>query len=385
MKWPEAWSPAKPSSRDGHRHPSPFFPVNDHPEANYLRRQTMKSIRLLNSISATLLAAASISLLATAASASYATEVVVASYGGSFSDAQTKALFTPYTKATGTKVIGTTGSAYAKVKAMVDSGNVTWDVVSAESSAHANEVKDNLLLPLDYSIIKADGIPAELRTKYGVGYIKFGQNLAWSKDKFPNGLTPAQFFDSSVKGRRVLESDPYYTLEFALLADGVKPANLYPLDVDRAFKVIDRIKDQVVGFKGGSDTQALIQQGEVDMAFIPNGRVNQAIKAGANWAYGWDGAVSDTEYWVVMKGAPHAQEAMKFINFAVQPKQQAELTQQMPYGPTNVDALKLLDPAVAKDLPSSPGNAKLGVTLNSKWWNENLESVRARWNTFILK
>jgi putative spermidine/putrescine transport system substrate-binding protein len=188
-----------------------------------------------------------------------------------------------------------------------------------------------------------------------------------------------------VKGRRVLESDPYYTLEFALLADGVKPANLYPLDVDRAFKVIDRIKDQVVGFKGGSDTQALIQQGEVDMAFIPNGRVNQAIKAGANWAYGWDGAVSDTEYWVVMKGAPHAQEAMKFINFAVQPKQQAELTQQMPYGPTNVDALKLLDPAVAKDLPSSPGNAKLGVTLNSKWWNENLESVRARWNTFILK
>jgi len=320
-----------------------------------------------------------------AASAADPAEVVIASYGGSFQDAQTKAFFEPYAKATGAKVTGTTGSGYAKVKAMVESGNVTWDVASAESSAHANEVKDDLLQRLDYSIIKADGIPAEFRTKYGVGYIKFGMNLAWNKDKFPNGLTPAQFFDPKVKGRRAVTLEPEYTLEFALLADGVKAADLYPLDVDRALGVIGRVKDQIVAYKGAADTQALIQQGEVDMAFIPNGRVNNAIKAGANWTYGWDASVSDTEWWVVMKGAPHVQEAMKFINFAVQPEQQAELTRQIPYGPTNVDALKLLDPAVAKDLPSYPDNAKLGAVLNSQWWNENRESVKTRWNTYIMQ
>ena len=146
-------------------------------------------------------------------------------------------------------------------------------------------------------------------------------------------------------------------LEFALLADGVKAADLYPLDVDRALKVIDRVKDQIVAYKGAADTQALIQQGEVDLAYIPNGRVNNAIKAGANWAYSWAASVSDTEWWVVIKGAPHPEEAMKFINYAVQPAQQAELTRQIPYGPTNVDALKELDPAVAKDLPSYPENA----------------------------
>ena len=320
-----------------------------------------------------------------AASAGDPAEVVVASYGGSFQDAQTKAFFEPYTKATGVKVTGTTGSGYAKVKAMEESGNVTWDVVSAESSAHANEVKDDLLQPLDYSIIKADGIPAEFRTKYGVGYIKFGMNLAWSKDKFPKGLTPAQFFDPSVKARRAVTLEPEYTLEFALLADGVKPADLYPLDVDRALKVIGRVKDQIVAFKGAADTQALIQQGELDVAFVPNGRVTTAIKAGANWAYGWDDSVSDTEWWVVMKGAPHVQEAMKFINYAVQPAQQAELTRQIPYGPTNVDALKLLDPAVAKDLPSYPDNAKLGAVLDAKWWNENRDSVKSRWNSYIMQ
>jgi putative spermidine/putrescine transport system substrate-binding protein len=87
----------------------------------------------------------------------------------------------------------------------------------------------------------------------------------------------------------------------------------------------------------------------------------------------------------VLKGAPHASEAMKFINFAVQPKQQAELTRQIPYGPTNIDALKLLDPAMVKDLPGTPENEKLGAVLNSKWWNENLDSVTSRWNTYVMR
>lgn len=314
-----------------------------------------------------------------------ASEVVIASYGGSFQDAQTKAFFDPYAAASGVKVTGTTGSGHAKVKAMVESGNVTWDVVSAESSAFANETKDGLLEPLDYSVIKADGIPAEFRREYGVGYITFGMNLAWSKDQFAGGLTPAQFFDPAVKARRAVPLEPEYTLEFALLADGVPAAELYPLNVDRALEVYGRIKDQIVAYKGAADTQALIQQGEVDLAYLPNGRVNDAIKAGANWAYGWDASVSDTEWWVVVKGAPHLAEAMKFINFAVQPEQQAELTRNIPYGPTNVDALQLLDPALAADLPSYPDNAAKGAILDSQWWNDNRETVKARWAEYILQ
>jgi putative spermidine/putrescine transport system substrate-binding protein len=344
----------------------------------------MKQNRLFIGISASLLAAASAIFFYQSASAADPAKVVVASYGGSFQDAQTKAFFEPYAKATGAKVIGTTGTGYAKMKAMVLSGNITWDVASADAAAFESEVKDDLLQPLDYSIIKADGIPAEFRTKYGVGYMKFAENLAWNKDKFPNGLTPAQFFDPAVKARRVLPALPYYDLEFALLADGVKPAELYPLDVDRALKVIGRVKDQIVGFKPPSDIQALIQQGEVDVAFGPGGRISNAIKAGANWTYGWDASVTVVEYWAVVKGAPNVAEAMRFIDFAVQPEQQAELPRQIFYGPTNVDALKLIDPALAKDLPGNPENEKFGAVLNSKWWNENLESVQTRWNTYIM-
>lgn len=311
-------------------------------------------------------------------------KVVISSYGGSFQDAQKKAFFEPYAKATSAKVTDTTGTGHAKVKAMVASRNVTWDVISADAAAYENEVKDDLLEPIDYSVVKANGIPAELRKTHGVGYMKFAQNMAWNKAKFPNGLTAAQFFDPKVKARRVMLALPYYNLEFALLADGVKPADLYPLDVDRGLKVIDRIKDQIVGFKPPSDLQALIQQGEVDLAFGPGGRIDNAIKAGAGWAYGYDASVTIVEYWAVVKGAPNKAEAMKFINFAAQPQAQAELPRHIFYGPTNVEALKLVDPAVAKGLPGNPENEKLGGVLNSKWWNENLESVAARWNTYIM-
>lgn len=311
-------------------------------------------------------------------------KVVISSYGGSFQDAQKKAFFEPYAKATGARLTDTTGTGHAKVKAMVASRNVTWDVISADAAAYENEVKDDLLEPIDYSVVKADGIPAELRKTHGVGYMKFAQNMAWNKAKFPNSLTAAQFFDPKVKARRVMLALPYYNLEFALLADGVKPADLYPLDVDRGLKVIDRIKDQIVGFKPPSDLQALIQQGEVDLAFGPGGRIDNAIKAGAGWAYGYEASVTVVEYWAVVKGAPNKAEAMKFVNFAAQPQAQAELPRHIFYGPTNVEALKLVDPAVAKGLPGNPENEKLGGVLNSKWWNENLESVATRWNTYIM-
>ena len=344
----------------------------------------MKKREFLVALSAGLVTAIS----ATSPGAAFAADagkVVIASYGGSFQDAQSKAFFNPFSQATGVKVIGTTGSAYAKVKAMVESGNISWDMISADAAAYESEVRDGLLQPIDYSIVKADGIPAEYRRKYGVGYMKFAQNLAWDRAKFPNGLTPAQFFDPTVKARRVMGFFPYYNLEFALLADGVKPTDLYPLDIDRALKVIDRIKDQIVGFKPSSDVQALIQQGEVDAAYASGGRVTNAIQAGSNWTFGYDASVSVVEYWAVLKGATNTAEAMKFINFASQPEQQAELPRHIFYGPTNVDALKLVDPALAKNLPGNPENEKRGIVLNSKWWNENLEAVSSRWNTYIIR
>jgi putative spermidine/putrescine transport system substrate-binding protein len=310
--------------------------------------------------------------------------IVVSSYGGAFQEAQESALFTPFTEETGVTVTATEGTGYDPLKAQVDAGDVTWDVVSLESSPFANAVNNDLLEPLDFDVIDTTGIAPEVVSDYGVGYIQFSTNLVWD-NAVTDEITPEEFFDPDVKLTRALPRVPTSTLEFALMADGVAPEDLYPLDVDRAFEVLDRIKDQVVAFKDASDIQALMQQGDVAVSFQSAGRAEEAIEAGADWGYTWDAAVRDTEYWTVAKGAKNPEAAQQFIAFAVQAGPQAALAEAIPYGPTNTDAYAELSEELNAKLPTSPENADQGVTLDSAWWAENLDEVKTRWDAWLLQ
>lgn len=310
--------------------------------------------------------------------------VVISSYGGAFQKAQKKALFAPFTEKSGVTVKDTEGTGFDPLKAQEDAGDVKWDVVSLESSPFAKAVKNGMLEPLDFKRIDKAGIAPEVVKDYGVGYIQFSTNLVWDKNKIAT-LTPKQFFDPNVKITRALPRVVTSTLEFALMADGVAPKDLYPLNVDRAFKVLDRIKDQVVAYKDASDIQSLMQQGDVVAAFQSAGRAEDAIKAGANWAYTWDGAVRDTEYWTIAKGAKNVNAAQDFIAYATKAEPQAALAKEIPYGPTNTGAYPLLSDELNAKLPSSPANAEKGVTLDSAWWADNLDTVKARWDSWQLQ
>ena len=63
-----------------------------------------------------------------AARAQRGKSIVVVSFGGTYQDAQRKAYYEPFEAATGIKVVEDTIATAAKLKAMVDSKNVTWDV-----------------------------------------------------------------------------------------------------------------------------------------------------------------------------------------------------------------------------------------------------------------
>lgn len=310
--------------------------------------------------------------------------VVVSSYGGAFQEAQQTALFTPFGDESGITVTATEGSGFEPLKAQIDAGDVTWDVVSLESASFANAVKNDLLEPLDFDIVDTTGIAPDVVDDYGVGYIQFSTNLVWD-NAATEGLTPAQFFDASVKLPRALPRVPNGLLEFALMADGVAPDELYPLDVDRAFATLDRIKDQVVAFRDASDVQSLMQQGDVAASFQAAGRAEDAIKGGADWGYTWEGAVRDTEYWTIAKGAKNAAAAQAFIAFALGAEPQAALANAIPYGPTNTDAYALLSDELNAMLPTSPENAAMGATIDAAWWADNLDDVKARWDAWMLQ
>ena len=315
-------------------------------------------------------------------------ELVFVGFGGSYQEGQTKALFEPFTKETGIKVVQTTGVDIAKLRAQVQSKNVEWDLISIPDRLRYTAVRDGLLQPLNYGVINAKDVIPQLVTEYAVGSITVAMQLTYSTKAYPPDRAPRTWQDfwdpKKFPGPRGYFNSPPYSVEFALIADGVPKDRLYPLDVPRALKSLDRIKSEIkVWWSQFPQPGVLLKSGEITMT--PWTRAVSFILEGEPLAVSFDGAAITYEAWVVPKDAPHAENAMKFINWAVQPKPQAELTKYIAFGPTNVKAMPLVGAKVKPLLPSEPANLKEGFILSGDWWGPNLDKVNEQWNEWRLK
>lgn len=318
-----------------------------------------------------------------------ANELVFCGFGGTYQDGQTKALFEPFEKETGIKVVQTTGVDLAKLQAQVQSKNVEWDLISLPDRLRYTAVRQNLLQKLKYDIINTQDIMPELITDHAVGGVTIPMTLTYSIKAYPTAdkqpKTWQDFWDANkVPGPRGLYNAPPYVLEFALIADGAPKDKLYPLDVDRAFKSLDRVKPIVrVWWSEFPQPGVLLKSGEITMT--PWTRAISLILDGEPLGISYDGAALTFEAWVVPTGAPHAENAMQFINWALQPKPQADLTKYIAFGPTNKNAMQYVDPKLTPLLSSNPDNIKKGFFLSGDWWGPNLEKVTERWNEWRLQ
>ncbi len=267
------------------------------------------------------------------------TTLTFASYGGVYQEAQREGWLKPYSALTGVEFQESEESSNATIKAQVESGNVEWDVVDVGNDFGLDGNAD-LLEELDYTLIKQDEILDGFATKYRVGDITYGVVLGYNTDKTA-GKAPegwADFFDTAkFPGKRGLWK--YSTggvLEFALMADGVKPADLYPLDIPRAIAKLDTIKDDIVWWESGAQSQELIGSGEVAMAMIWNGRAYSAKHTDNKPVeIQWNQQILTADYFVVPKGTPNKQVAMEFIAWATCANNNAAVSEKIPYGPTN--------------------------------------------------
>ena len=100
-----------------------------------------------------------------------AADLTVISFGGAVQKAQAKAYYEPFAKTSGIKIVpGEYNGEQAKIKAMVESKNVTWDVVEVESAELVRGCEEGLYEKLDYAKIgdKKDFIPKAV-SDCGVG------------------------------------------------------------------------------------------------------------------------------------------------------------------------------------------------------------------------
>lgn len=321
----------------------------------------------------------------TPARAASKNELVFVGFGGSYQEGQAKAYIEPFERQTGIKVIQTTGVDLAKLKAQVASKNVEWDIVTLPDRLRYAAVRDELLAPIDYRIVDAKDIIPELVTEHVVGHITLAMLLTYGTRAYPTNAprTWGDFWNAKAfPGARGMYNNPAYTMEIALLADGVPGDKLYPLDVQRAFRSFDRIKSDIkVWWSQFPQPGVLLKSGEITMT--PWTRTITQVLEGEPFGFSYDGAVFTYEGWTVPKGAPHAENAMKFINFAIQAERQAELTRHVAFGPTNRKALPLIDAKLRPLLPSD--NFKKGVLMSGDYWGQNLQAVQEQWNEWRLR
>ncbi|WP_066298776.1 ABC transporter substrate-binding protein [Bacillus sp. FJAT-29937] len=319
-------------------------------------------------------------------------ELIVVDWGGPYTEIHQEVVFKPFEEKYDVKVKVVTPPDVGKLKSMVESGNVEWDVVSVGDDFAIRGGREGLLEKLDFDVIKTDGLPKELVHDYAVPENTFSTAISFNTDTFPVGKHPttwAEFFDTTkFPGDRGLYNDPMWTLEAALLADGVEPENLYPLDVDRAFKKLDEIKDQVkVWWTAGAQPPEILATNQVPLTSSWAGRVIAAKTDGAPVDVDFNQGLLLSNSWAVPKGAPNKDLAMKFIAFSLEPEQQAALSNKYDNAPANANAIELLtdESKVRLGLDDSSDKLQKQIYINTNWWVDNYEKVNERFRTWLLE
>ena len=313
-------------------------------------------------------------------------EVTFVSFGGVYQGAQRTGWLEPYSALTGVTFVESEDSSNATIKSQVEAGNVTWDIVDVGND-FGLEANADLLEPLDYSLIKQDEILDGFATTYRVGDITYGVVLAYNTDQ-TGGVVPegwADFFDTAkIPGKRGLWN--YSTggvLEFALMADGVAPGDLYPLDIPRALAKLDTIKDDIVWWSSGAESQELIGSGEVAMSMIWNGRGYSAKHTdGKPVEIQWNQQIVTADYFVVPKGSPNKQIAMEFIAWATCAENNAAVSESIPYGPTNKNAVP--NPDVVADLAVSNADENTAY-FDDEYLVNNFDEIDAAFQAWVTQ
>ena len=337
-----------------------------------------------------------------------ADSITVVSWGGAYTKSQVEAYHKPWIAATGNQIKSEDyNGGIAEIKAQVEAGNVSWDVVDVELSDAIRACDEGLLEEMDHSSLPAapDGTPATDDFLPGTLYDCAVASIVWStifaydKAKMAEGpATIADFFDTAkFPGKRGLRKNPKANLEMALMADGVPAGEVYEVlgtdeGVDRAFAKLDSIKDEVVWWEAGAQPPQLLADGEVAITTAYNGRIFNAV-AGEDREFEivWDGQVYDLDLWVVPKGTPNKEAAMDFVAFSTATEQLAAQASYISYGPARVSSGPLVgkfhnkDIDMAPQMPTAEANLTNALQNDFEFWADNQDQLSERFNAWLAK
>jgi len=339
--------------------------------------------------------------------AAQAESVTVLSWGGAYEKSQVEAYNKPFTAATGIDVnMEAADNPGTPIKAQVEANNVSIDVADVEKSDAVRLCDEGLLEPIDPDTDLAaapDGTPASkdfidgALTDCAVANIVWSTVMAYNTDKVKGTPTTiADFFDTKkFPGKRGLRKSAKATMEMALMADGVPAADVYkvlstPEGVDRAFKKLDTIKNDIVWWDAGAQPPQLLADGEVVMTTAYNGRIfNAQVAENQPFKIVWDGQVLDFDLFVIPKGAPHMKEAKEYLKFATSTQQLADQAKWISYGPARKSSAPLVGlyqdgkTEMGPEMPTAEANMKNALVNDFEFWADHDTELRERFNAWL--
>ena len=350
------------------------------------------------------------------AGSAQAIDLTIVSWGGAYTASQQKAYYDPYMAANpDVKILNDDSSAegLAKLRAQVESGKVTWDVVDLVAADAITACDEGLIEQIDPDTWLApapDGTPASKDFLAGtltiggtdcfIPQIVYSTTFGYRTDAF-KGKQPSTIVDvfdlKTFPGKRALEKRPIANLEWALIADGVPGKDVYkvlntPEGVDRAFAKLDTIKDHVVWWTKGAQPPQLLADGEVVIASAYNGRLFSAIAEKKQpIAMLWDWQAFDLDGWVVPKGVKNLAAVKKYLRFATDTQRLADQAKYISYGPARYSSIPLvgshaeLGIDMKPHMPNYPENAKTVLNFDYVWWADYRAELDERFNAWLAK
>jgi putative spermidine/putrescine transport system substrate-binding protein len=315
-------------------------------------------------------------------------QIVVNQSGGSMGAAMRKAFFTTYEKKYGIKVVETSPADFGKLRAMVDSGNVEWDVteIGGQDAIRASEMK--LVEKIDDKIVDRSHYPPKVVTPYVFASSVYTTIIGYRTDVFKTDNHPKSWADwwdvKKFPGARSMRNHPTDNLEFALLADGVPMDKIYPIDFDRAFKKLDQIKPHIsVWWSSGQQPAQLLLDKEVVLATGWNGRFYDLIKKGGPIAIEWNQGALKQGSFVIPRGAKNVYWAQKMLAEMAVPQYQAIYASELGYPGLNLESLNYVDAKVKPYLPTQYIDKQFWI--DDTWYAANGNKALELWNAWLIK